>query len=470
MFVGADPFAKKGQRRKGGRVSLRSVELECETSKPNVPVAADVAGRDCRHVADGPHLIRVGLLGYGRVGQAVAYLAERRREQLLAANVDVRCISALVRDPRRPRLGPRVPLSTGGVNVLEADIDVVVEVLGGLEPAGQLVRLALDAGIPVVTANKALVAAAGSELRALAARRHTALAFDAAVLAGVPFLGSLSRRPLVAGAREIAGVLNGTSNFVLTEMANGASADAALTEAVARGYAEPECDADISGLDAAQKLSILLELAGCTGVRARDLPGASLSILESSDLAAAGRLGGAIKPVAFASLDPDRGGAWVGPAFVRDDHPFSRLTGVANSVSLTDANGRTVTFSGPGAGPEVTAATILDDIVEIFSGCAGSAGITPPRITGPVADLTAPPAGGWFIRIAGTLEHEPQHVAEFLASNGAPVLHLLPDRGHLAGLTLPADWLTVRDAIEALRSIGARAIALPILESGSCEQ
>ena len=124
----------------------------------------------------------------------------------------------------------------------------------------------------------------------------------------------------------------------------------------------------------------------------------------------------------------------------------------------------------PGAGPEVTAATILDDIVEIFSGCGGSSGITPPRITGPIADLTTPPAGGWFIRIAGTPEHEPQHVAEFLASNGAPVLHLLSDRGHLAGLTVPADWLTVRDAMDALQSIGARAIALPILESGSCEQ
>jgi homoserine dehydrogenase len=434
----------------------------------DLPPAPDAARRECRP-AHGPRVIRVGLLGYGRVGQAVAYLADRRRGRLLAADVDVRCVRALVRDPRKPRLGPRVPLSTGGVSVLEADVDVVVEVLGGREPAEELVRLALDAGIPVVTANKTLVAAAGAELRSLAGRRRTAFAFDAAVLAGVPFLGSLSRRPLAAGAREIAGIVNGTSNFILSQMAEGASCDAALAEAIARGYAEPDCDADLSGLDAAQKLSILLQLGGCRDVRAADLPRASLTILDPRDLAAARRLGGAIKPVVFASLAGDRGSAWVGPAFVRDEHPLSRLSGVTNGVLLTDADGHTVTFSGPGAGPAVTAATILDDIVEIFSGCPGSATVTPEQITAPVWQNAAPPSNGWFIRITEQLELQPHHVAEFLAANGVPLLHLLPDRGHLSGLTAPADWPTVRDATEALRSIGARVIALPILESGSRE-
>jgi homoserine dehydrogenase len=451
-------------------VSLHSVQVKCkanETSESELAPHAD--SRECLRAATSPRPIRVGLLGYGRVGQAVAYLAERRRDRLLAAGVDVRCVKALVRDPRKPRLGPRVPLSTGGVNVLESDVDVVVEVLGGLEPARELVTLAIDAGIPVVTANKTLVASAGAELRSLARRRHAAFAFDAAVLAGVPFLGSLSRRPLVAGAREIAGVLNGTSNFILSEMANGASFDDALAEAIARGYAEPDCDADLSGLDAAQKLSILLQLAGCAGACASDLPRAGLTILEPRDLAAARRLGGAIKPVAFASLAAQQEGAWVGPAFVRDSHPLSRLIGVTNGVQLTDAEGRTVTFSGPGAGPDVTAATILDDIVEIFSGCAGSSGASPERGIAFASKVLTPPSGGWFVRIAGEQDLQPNHAAEFFAANGAPVLHLLSDRGHLAGLTAPADSLTVHDAVEALRSIGARAIALPILESGAHE-
>ena len=416
-----------------------------------------------------PRVIRVGLLGYGRVGQAVAAVAERRRNRLTAANIEICCVSALVRDPDKARLGPPVAISTDPAAVLTSRVDVIVEVLGGLEPARTLVSLALDAGIPVVSANKTLVAAYGSELRALASRRGTTLAFDAAVLAGVPFLGSLSRRPLVADAREIAGVLNGTSNFMLTGMAAGSSFDAALDEAIARGYAEPDSTADVSGFDAAQKLAILLQLAGKGGVRAEDLPRSSLDVLEPHDLAAARRLGGAIKPVAFASLDPDSGGAWVGPAFVQEGHPLGRLNGVTNGVRFTGWDGHAVTFEGPGAGPEVTAVTILDDIAELASAprrlSSWPSSSSLPSSPSFPSLFSEPPAGSWFVSLGSEAGLQTGHVAEFFAARGVPLVHVLDDRGRLAGLTLPAEWATVQEIVAALGSLGARAIALPVLEA-----
>lgn len=308
--------------------------------------------------------VRVALLGYGRVGQAVAARAEAERARLNAAGLDVSCRTALVRDLGKPRGGPPVTLSTSGAAILNQPNDVVVEVLGGVEPARTLVTAALDAGVPVVSANKSLVARHGRELRALAEARGTTFAFDAAVIAGVPFLGSLSRRPLASAVARIEGVVNGTSAFVLNTIARGATFEAALDEAVARGYAEPDSSADTSGLDAAEKLTILLHLCGRHDVHVDDLPRTGIDALTPADFASAAVFGGTIKPVVLASLDGDNVTALVGPAFVPHDHPFAQLDDVTNSLRLIYASGETVTFTGPGAGPDITAATILDDIVE----------------------------------------------------------------------------------------------------------
>jgi homoserine dehydrogenase len=445
-------------------VSLQSVASEIGAVETNEWPARDETSRfESRSVNDLRRVVRVGFLGYGRVGQAVAAVAEKRRGRLLAANLDLRCVDALVRDPRKVRPGPRVRLSTDAACVVGSGVDVIVEVLGGLDPARHLVEAALDAGIPVVSANKTLVAAAGAELRALASRRRTAFAFDAAVLAGVPFLGSLSRRPLVAEAGEIAGILNGTSNFILSEMAQGAPFEKALRAAIARGYAEPDSSADITGLDAAQKLSVLLQLAGCAAVPANALPASSLKILRPRDLVVARSLGGSIKPIAFASLAGDQSCAWVGPAFVREGHPLSRITGVENGLRITSVNGHAVMFAGPGAGPEVTAVTILDDIAEIFTG-----GLSSPLAGTEPSDrhslrFDQPPTKGWFVRVRG-IDLQPGHVAEVFAARGVPLLHVLRDRGDVVGLTAEAGWFTVQKAAEALRAIGTDTTAIPIVE------
>jgi homoserine dehydrogenase len=292
----------------------------------------------------------------------------------------------------------------------------------------------------VVTANKTLVAHHGPELRALARRRRTILACEAAVVAGVPFLGSLARRPLLAAAARIAGILNGTSHFVLTALDRGATLPAALDDAVARGFAEPDSAADTSGRDAAEKLTILLHLSGVAGLAVDDLTRRGLDALTPADLAAARRLGGLVKPVALATLEPGRSGAWVGPAFVPAGHLFAALQGVDNALAITSASGQTVTFAGPGAGPDVTAATIVDDIVEATAGpdAVDHGERLPAGIDR--AALREPPRTRWFLRVV----------------DGA---------GEASSITAPQPWAEIARTVEQHRAAGRAAAAIPVLES-----
>ncbi|MFI5177939.1 MAG: homoserine dehydrogenase [Vicinamibacterales bacterium] len=414
-----------------------------------------------------PH--RALLLGYGRIGQAVAAVAFRERDRLRAAGVELQPVRALVRDVNKPRSGPVIPLVTHDQSLFGDDLDVVVEALGGVEPARTLVTRALRAGLPVVSANKSLVAAHGPELRALAARYATTFACDGAVLAGVPFLGSLARRPLVAAARRIEGILNGTSHVIVTALAQGASFVDALADALEHGYAEPDSAADVSGRDAAEKLTVLLHLAGCEDVRVDDLPVLGLEMLETGDLAAATRLGGAIKPIVLASLDPDAAGAWVGPAFVAEEHPFARLTGVTNALRLFTAAG-TCTFSGPGAGPDVTAHTIVDDVVEaVTGGPAWPVGDARARVDVTREALRQPPPASWFLRIASGSDIDRADVAELLASHRVPALRIDGHSGHVTALTAPASWPEAREVVEILRASCARVLTVPALAGGAGE-
>jgi homoserine dehydrogenase len=349
--------------------------------------------------------------------------------------------------------------------VLDGDVDVVVEVLGGLEPARSLVAKALRAGRPVVSANKTLVATSGQELKALAEAHGTVFACDAAVLAGVPFIGSLSRRPLVSAARRIEGIVNGTSHFIVDALGRGVEFNAAVKDAVARGYAEPDSSADTSGRDAAEKLTILLHLAGCHDVKVSDLTCTSLGVLEPEDLRGAWTIGGTIKPVAIASLDPAAAGAWVGPAFVSSSHAFAQLDGVANALRLTGRNGHTVTFSGPGAGPDATAVTIVDDVVEAVTGqWAQRAAPRPAESAVAVSALRQPARGPWFLALG---DHEraewPAEAVDVLSSRGIRVVQSSAAGGRLAVLTAPASWQAIQDVVWAFHARGTRAIALPAL-------
>jgi len=405
--------------------------------------------------------VRIGLLGCGGVGQAIALGVETSGGRLKEAGVDLRCVVALVRDLDRPRAVSAVPLTTDPDAWTRYDCDVVVEVLGGLEPARTLVSKVLSSGIPVVTANKSLVAAHGVELQALAAQHGTALYFEASVLAGVPCVNTLARRPLASGGGSWAGIVNGTSHFILSAMARGRSFDDALVEAVARGYAEPSSDADISGRDAAEKLTILLHLSGHTDVSASDFPRRGISDLEAWHLSLAHRLGGVVKPVAVADTGATAG-SWVGPAFVPHAHPFAHVDGVTNILSVGRGDSA-VLFSGPGAGPAVTAATVLDDVVEAASG-RGSRVLGTPGAAAPVAArLRTLPAGPWFLAMDHASSSQGE-LAEFLAANHLPAVAIVGEGQRLGVVTAPAPHAVLLSALDALESTGARTIWCPVLE------
>ena len=218
--------------------------------------------------------IRVGLLGLGHVGQAVARVIQSSAEAFRARGLSVRVEAALVREPRRSRRCPRPPRITSNAEAfLRGRYDLVIEALGGVEPARTLLSRLLDRGVHVVSANKAVVAAHGEALHRIARRGGAHLRYEAAALAGVPFIGAFSRRPLVASVTGITAIVNGTSNYVLTLLARGEAAtlDEAVRRAQALGYAEPDPAADIGGRDAADKLLLLLRDCAGVSVRAADL-------------------------------------------------------------------------------------------------------------------------------------------------------------------------------------------------------
>ncbi len=405
-------------------------------------------------------VVRVGLLGFGGVGQAVARVATSASGRLGDAGVLIKCVGALVRDDQKPRVAPLIPVWTDADDFPFHDCDVIVEVLGGVEPARTLVDRALRLGIPVVTANKSLVAAHGLALQSTAEAHGTTLYFEAAVMAGVPCVNTLARRPLASGAGAFTGILNGTSHFILTRLAAGVTYDTALVEAVERGYAEPSSDADVSGRDAAEKLTILLHLAGHTDVNVADLPTRRLDDLTPVHADLARRLAGVIKPVAIARVDGAAPGAWVGPAFVPQTHPFAALDDVTNVLSV-GAGPQAVTFIGPGAGREVTAATIIDDLVEVSSGRRLTT--RQPNAKPAATAVREIPAGAWFLAL-DHLATTTGDLAEFLASRHIPAVFVVEHGGRCAVITTPAPVATVRDAVEALTATGVGVVWLPVLE------
>jgi homoserine dehydrogenase len=408
-------------------------------------------------------VVKAALLGYGQVGQAVTTLAARPdvRACLRRARIDLRWVSAFVRDVEKPRAGQCVPLTTIASRAIDAD--VVVELLGGVEPARSLVQAALLARVPVVTANKTLIARHGAELRALADRQRTRLAYDAAVLAGVPFLGSLARRPIVASARRIAGILNGTSHVITTAMERGATLACALDRARRLGYAESDSTADTSGRDAAEKLAILLHTGGTADVAPDDVPRLPLDVLSRELMTGARRLGGAIKPVVLAHLDLPGAGAWVGPAFVPLDHPLARLDGVANILQLTTIAGDVITFAGPGAGPDATALTVLDDVIEVVTQTGGRR--EPRPVSRTQTDVTralrTPPACAWLLEIRHERERDPRVVARRLSALSVPPQQIGAHAGAVIARTIPAPWPVVDRVLHSLRANGSTVVALP---------
>jgi homoserine dehydrogenase len=326
--------------------------------------------------ASGPHgpTVRVALLGCGVVGSQVARLLHEQADDLTArvgarlelVGVAVRRLG-LTRDVALPE---ELFTTDAEALVIRDDVDVVVEVIGGIEPARTLIVQALESGASVVTANKALLAEDGATLFAAAERAGRDLYYEAAVAGAIPILRPL--RESLAGDRvtRVLGIVNGTTNFVLDKMdTTGAGFTEALEEAQQLGYAEADPTADVEGFDAAAKAAILASLAFHSRVTARDVHREGITEVTASDVASARDMGCVVKLLAICALEEGPDGpavsARVHPAMIPRNHPLASVREAYNAVFVeSDAAGQLM-FYGPGAGGAPTASAVLGDLVTV---------------------------------------------------------------------------------------------------------
>ncbi|MBI3847754.1 MAG: homoserine dehydrogenase, partial [Planctomycetes bacterium] len=282
--------------------------------------------------------IRVGLLGFGTVGRGLYALLERRRDATARRHgVAFEITVILVRDVERARdaMPASALVTSDPERFLAGRFDVVVEAIGGVEPAARLVGTLLERGVDVVTANKALLADRWDALHALAAASGARLRWEASVAAGIPVVGLLRRSLQSTQVSRVTAILNATSNLVLTKIAWGSSLEDALLHARRQGFAEADPTLDVSGIDAAQKLAILVATIRSRALAPSEIDVQGIESVRPEDSVRAAAFGGHLKPIAFADLGDARPGAWIAPAFVPDRHPLARVEGTSNGVHLT---------------------------------------------------------------------------------------------------------------------------------------
>jgi homoserine dehydrogenase len=278
-------------------------------------------------------------------------------------------VKALVREVGKERdHRPRAGVLTDDFDEIANDpsIAVVAEVMGGLEPAGECVLELLRRGKHVVSANKQLVARRGPELFAAASEGGVQLRFEASVCAAIPVIKVLRESLVVTNVHRVLGIVNGTTNFVLTAMEGGKSYTDALAEAQARGYAEADPTDDVSGADAAAKMAILATVAFNTRVPIEDVTTAGIEEIDPLDVAAARELDMVIRLVGAARLVEGHYDVRVQPALVDKQHPLAKVDGAFNAVMLQGDAIREITLEGPGAGGTETASAVIADITSVI--------------------------------------------------------------------------------------------------------
>ncbi|HET8604136.1 MAG TPA: homoserine dehydrogenase [Marmoricola sp.] len=318
--------------------------------------------------------VRVALLGCGVVGSQVARLIHEQAADLAArVGAPVELVGVAVRRlglPRDVELPEDLFTTDAAALVARDDVDVVVEVIGGIEPARSLILSALEHGASVVTANKALLAEDGATLFGAAERAGRDLYYEAAVAGAIPILRPL--RESLAGDRvtRVLGIVNGTTNFILDRMDTaGSGFEEALAEAQELGYAEADPTADVEGFDAAAKAAILASLAFHTRVTAADVHREGIAEVTAGDVASAREMGCVVKLLAICSVaeGPDGGAvsARVHPAMIPRSHPLASVREAYNAVFVESEAAGQLMFYGPGAGGAPTASAVLGDLVTV---------------------------------------------------------------------------------------------------------
>ncbi len=373
--------------------------------------------------------MRVGLLGFGTVGSSFA--------EVLAAQEGsgVRITRIFNRGVERKRSHARAQFVPGDAvwterveDVLQAeDVDVVVELLGGLDPVESWLRAAMNAGRHVVTANKQLIAYRGAELFALAAEKGVQLLYGAAVAGGVPVIPGVAQGLCGDSLTRISGIVNGTCNFILSSMEGGAEYGEVLGRAQAAGYAEADPSADVDGFDARAKLCILARLALHAEIDPEQIPAETIGSISAVDFAYARELGCTLRQVSRAELLDGLVSASVGPMLVPKSSPIAWSHGTQNMVVTSGRFGGDVVFSGHGAGGHPTAVAVLSDVRAIAENSAQVR--LPARRMKVRSDTVAP----HYLRFV--VADEPGIVAAIagaLARHGVNIDSVLQHRGYPA--------------------------------------
>src|SRR5271165_1566195 len=371
---------------------------------------------------------RVGLLGHGTVGSEFAKLLAERAGEIERFN------------GRTPVITGVLTRTSGSFDGILADSDLLVELIGGIEPAREYLLTAMRAGKDVVSANKQLLSQHGEELFETAREHGVRLRFEAAVAGAVPVVRVLEESLSATPIERIHGIVNGTTNFILTEMTRGSSYAEALAEAQRSGYAEADPSDDVSGRDAAAKMAILARLAFGTPVHLDDVRYEGIEHLDLDDIEFARELGLGLKLIGTAERRHGGLSVRVHPAFLYSGHPLASVSGPFNAVTVESQTITEITMSGPGAGGEQTASAVLGDVVSVMNG-----GARPP----------APPLP---LRLVSDVE-------------SAFYLHLdVADRpGVLAAVTrvLGEHDVSIRSVVQRGAGDGARLVMVthPILQS-----
>lgn len=350
-------------------------------------------------------MIKIAVLGYGTVGSGVVEVLEKNRE-IIAKRAGEEIQVKYVLD-RKDFSG--TPIENIIVNdfeqiVQDEEIKIVVEVLGGVEPAYIFVKRSLEAGKSVVTSNKELVAQCGSELLEIAMNNGVNFLFEASVGGGIPIIRSLHQALTGDEIEEITGILNGTTNYMMTKMFNeGAEYDEVLKEAQDKGYAERNPEADVEGHDACRKIAILSSVISGKCVDYKKIYTEGIAEITATDMKYAKKLGRTIKLLASAKRDGDKISAMVCPCLLNDSHPLYHVDGVFNAVFVRGNMLGDAMFYGSGAGKLPTASAVVGDVVD----AAKNMGRTVmPVWTNEKISLTdkADTEKKFFVRIKGTPE------------------------------------------------------------------
>ena len=342
--------------------------------------------------------LTIGLLGCGTVGGALVDLLDARRATITArAGVELRIGAIAVRDTAKhqDRLADPSLLTTDTAAVVaDPDVDIVVELIGGTDPALTLVRTALENGKPVITGNKELLAAHGPELYAVAAEHGVDLLFEAAVAGGIPLIRPLRESLVGEDISRVMGIINGTTNYILTKMSQeGADYADALADAQALGYAEADPTADVEGYDAGAKAAIIASIVFGVDVRSSDVQHEGISSITAADIDTAKRLGYVIKALAVIERADGEVAVRVHPAMVPTGHPLANVNDSFNAVFVEGATVGDLMFYGRGAGGGPTASAVLGDLVDaavnVANGAAARLSITEKATLRSVDELSS---------------------------------------------------------------------------------